>query len=178
MARHVEKYHPTVTPIPAKKMSEKKKKECKEKRIDQRKENSSFLNVTFEETSSSHILIKNKEQTGKQESKQTNEEDEKLDKEQGKEGRPRDERKSLRQRRSEVMRQRPIIREQREHDIQMRKDAELAEDIEKEEREDQEEQDWLVAEALNEQELSLNRPITSLEQLLMPRKSTASEQER
>ena len=50
--------------------------------------------MTFEEPSSSHILIKNKEQTGKQESKQTNEEYEKLDKEQGKEGRPRDERKS------------------------------------------------------------------------------------
>ena len=72
----------------------------------------------------------------------------------------------------------PIIREQREHDIQMRKDAELAEDIEKEEREDQKEQDWIFAEALNEQEPSLNRPISSLEHLLLPRKSTDSKQER
>ena len=72
----------------------------------------------------------------------------------------------------------PIIREQREHDKQMRKYAELAEDIEKEEREDQKEQDWLFAEALNEQEPSLNRPISSLEQLLLPRKSTDSKQER
>ena len=88
------------------------------------------------------------------------------------------EKKSLRQRREKVIQERPIIRKQMEHEINMRKQAEMAEDIENEEREDQEEQDWLFAQALNEQELSLNSPITSLEQLLLPRKSTDCEQER
>ena len=179
MARHIKIFHPTLIPIQPKKV-EKNQKECKEKKIDQRKENEnySFLKMTDEEQSSSHILIKNKEQHRKQESKQTNEEDEKLDKGQGKEGRPGMEKKSLRQRREKVIQERPIIRKQMEHEINMRKQAEMAEDIENEEREDQEEQDWLFAQALNEQELSLNSPITSLEQLLLPRKSTDCEQER
>ena len=49
--------------------------------------------------------------------------------------------------------------------------------IEKEENE-QAENDLLFGEALYEQELSLNMPITSLEQLLLPRKSTDNEQKR
>ena len=106
-----------------------------------------------------------------------NEDDDKLEKEPDNEGKPRGERKSFRQRREEVIRQRPIIRKKREHDIQMRRQAELAEHIEQEEKE-QVENDLLFREALDKEELSLNMPITSLEQLLLPRKSIDNEQKR
>ena len=167
MARHIKIYHSNLTPISTKKQIEKKGQKIKIK-------NTQIKEKPYEEQSFRYVLNENKKQDKKQEREQKIEEGKKL----AKEHEPSKVRKSFRERRQEFLKQRPIIQKQIENDMEMRKQADLVQDIEHEKREAQEENDRLLAGALNEQELSLNVPIRGLEQLLLPRKSTESKQGR